>query len=485
MHEERGHFDQAVTAWYEQARSIDVSLEIIAVTTRPIAAARIRRRWPLLRVYCQPGANLSQQYDIAAQAAQGSILIFTEAHCRPRPDFLQQLTQLWCDDPRCAGITARIVPICHNRIAEMDALLWSEGFEQLVPPLGAWRRFNIQGTALRHDVYRQLGGLPHRYNRFAEMIFNARLRDSGFYIAYSDKLVIDHIFRTDLRSYLSDIKSYVCGENLYRQEAPQVDPVNHTFVFPLPPDAHKEDLLWEIFYTLTTDLLRRGLWQRDGLSWRLWCFAWQLWCTGGRRLLWRYRWQAGSAVWRCWWWRWWSRRRLEQAYRQLWPAWSRYYRLQHLLRHSPLAGATPASGLPCSVLAWPSEQQLGFYRAEQHQGRTFCWSGPLMALRLPPCQRERRVRLGLLGSPGNVDPTTIRAYFCGRLLPETAVGSAPAELSWRLPATPHSSCLIVGRLPLVPRLHGQADERLLGLPVQSITIAELGSTMSQQQPRAA
>lgn len=480
---DRGIFEQAVQAWRGQIGGARGGLEIVVAAADRRQAETLQRCHPLVRVVYEAGANFSRQYDLAARAAEGDVLIFTEAHCLPRSDFLQRLEEAWQQESEAAGVTARIVPVCQNLLAEMDARLWHEGWQVLVPVPGEWRRFNIQGTALRRDIYLQLGGLPHRYDRFAEMVFAARLRDAGYRIAYSDRLVIDHFFRTNLREYLADIAAYVRGENAYRRQWPAGGTVNHTFIFPLPADAHKESLLREVLRAVLADFLRRGLWQRDGVSLRLLRYAWQLWSGLGWRLLRRYRWQFRGALLRCHLWRC-SSRRLEPAYRALWPALSRFLRLQHLLRNPPPAADWPAHAY-LSIAEWPEEHRFGFYELERADGRAFCWSGPLAALRLPAADRPRLVRLELLSSQAPPQLADLHAYWAGRRLGQQVVRYRPPELSLVLSPCPRPACLVLGRVPLQPRLCGSNDERLLGLPVAAISVEKAGSEPATRRWRAA
>ncbi|MBA2225840.1 MAG: glycosyltransferase family 2 protein [Gemmataceae bacterium] len=465
---DRNTLGQAIQAWQNQQGQSPLEVELILVTADVKAAVQARQRWPTVHILQESNANLSRLYDLAARAATGDVLIFTEAHCLPATDFLHRLQTVWEDLP-CAGITAHIRPVCPNRLAEMDARLWEEGWCKLVCTPGEWRRFNVQGTALRRDIYLQLGGLPYQYDRFAEMLFAAQLRDAGYTIAYSSKLIMQHIFRGNLRDYISDIFAYVGGENRYRREIGQADQPGHSYVFPLPRDAHKEALLRELVQTLLRDLVGRGLWQRDGITLRLLRYAWLLWWNHGYRLLFRYRWQGRGAVVRCHLWRWLSRSRLEAAYRELWPSWSRFLRLADLLRDPPVpAEMPPECRFPAA--AWPEELQCGLYAQERAEGQAFCWTGPLAVFRLPPSECPRKIELELLASAAPPHLEGIRVWYNGRRLPWKAIHYQRPRLSLFVPPVSASPCLILGCLPLQPWRYGVADSRELGLPVVTVSL---------------
>jgi hypothetical protein len=468
----RNTLTHAVQAWQNQQGISPDEVEFVLVTTDAQAACQARKQWPGFQVLHEPHANMSRVYDLAARAANGDILIFTEAHCLPASNFLQQLQAEWKDLP-CVGITAHIQPVCPSRLAQVDAQLWQEGWRILVQTPGEWRRFNIQGTALRRDIYLKLGGLPYQYNRFAEMVFAAQLRDAGYTIAYSDKLIIQHIFRSELFDYISDIYTYVEGENVYRRETRQTDQPGHSFVFPLPRDAHKVTLLRELRRTLLRDVICRSLWQRDGVTLRLLRYAWRLLSSHGYPLLRRYRWQSRWAILRCQLWRWISRSRLEAAYRDIWPALSRYLRLSDMLRYPCVNADFPTEGY-CAITAWPEDHRLGFYEPERVNGQTFCWTGPLAVLRLPPCDRDRTVELGLLSAVAPAQRQDIRIWFDGQRLPPETLRYQSSGLSLSIPPASRASCLILGCLPLHPWRHGTADFRSLGLPIVSVSVHTAG-----------
>jgi hypothetical protein len=294
---DRGDLRAALGAWRAQKSVPAEQVEVVAATARPA-----RRRPPELeafgvRLVGEPGANLSRLYDLAARAARGDVLVFTESHCVPERDFLAELGRALAATNH-AGVCCRVVPVCDNALAEMDALLCEEGCAIFRTP-GDWRKFNVQGVALRRDAYLAVGGLRHHYGRFAEMLLAADLRDAGLTMSYADGPTVRHRFRTGLRGLQSDIRSYVGGENLYRHEHPGPYRVGHTYAFPLHPDAHKADLVNHLFATLRGDALRRALLRGDGAALSAARRAARLWMQAGTGAYWRDRLAARLAVLRC------------------------------------------------------------------------------------------------------------------------------------------------------------------------------------------
>ena len=52
-----------------------------------------------------PGkAGKSGVRNAGAFAAQGEIVLFTDSDCEPRPDWIEQMVQPFCDDPDVVGV---------------------------------------------------------------------------------------------------------------------------------------------------------------------------------------------------------------------------------------------------------------------------------------------------------------------------------------------------------------------------------------------
>jgi hypothetical protein len=432
------------------------------------------------RFLCEPGANLSRLYDVGARAASGRFLVFTESHCVPERDFLAALDS-HLQATGDVGACCRVLPVCDNALARMDHLLCEEGCSVFRGD-GDWRKFNVQGVALERDTYLEVGGLRHRYDRYAEMLLAAALRDRGRRMGYAAAPTVHHRFRTGLLDVLKDVAAYVDGESAYRRDHPGPDAVGHTFLTTLPDDVYKTDLLAVLVSALGRDVISRDAWRRSHAALSAFVRAATRW-LGAASAGWRAAGGTWMAMGRCHVWRW-HPARLERAYRQMWTSATRWRQL----RAMPAAPrALPPARWPASgswrVDEWPEEHVLGLHAREELHGEPFRWTARTAVLRLPPGPGPREIVLetrGLRRDPG----LGLRAYFQGRRLPGSAVRVEPEAVRLTVPESrPYEpGYLVLLCRPLRPWTRGVADARELGLPLFAVHVRRVQASRADERP---
>lgn len=454
---DRGDLLACLQQWRTQRFPRD-QFEVLLLSQRA-DAANDQGRALSDRFLCAEGGNLSKVYDVGARGARGEFLVFTESHCVPEPDFLEQL-DLHLRSTGQVGACCRIIPVCDNALARVDALLTEEGYA-VFRQEGDWRKFNVQAVALSRRAYLAVGGLAHRYDRYAEMLLAATLRDRGLTMGYAAGASVRHRFRTGLRGVLMDIEAYVAGESLYRWEHPGASRVGHTFIPEFTHEEEKSELHWELCRVLAAEWFRRGrrcerqvLRQHAGR-----------WLRGGARARWWAALASQAAILRCHFWRW-REARLERAYRRVWTAASQWSRLR-FLRRRPQPPATPVADGSLDITELAEHDMLGLHALEQHRGESFRWTGRAAVLRLPLGANTREVVLATRGLRHDPELTV---FIQGRRLDASAVHVEPNVIRLVVPgcAASRDSCLILLCNPLLPWLHGADDRRELGIPIFSI-----------------
>src|SRR5262249_19569437 len=147
----------------------------------------------------------AELYELAAREARGEFLILTESHCIPEPDFLEAMDRFLASSS-WDGACCRSIPICPNALARMDHVTFEEGY-QIFREEGDWRKVNVHGFAIRRQTYLDVGGMPGQYDKFAEMILAAALRDRGCRLGYAEAAAVRHLYRGDLRDVLAFTES--------------------------------------------------------------------------------------------------------------------------------------------------------------------------------------------------------------------------------------------------------------------------------------
>jgi hypothetical protein len=342
--------------------------------------------------------------------------------------------------------------------------MFEEGFEVFRRD-GDWRKVNVHGFALSREAYLAVGGLPHRYGGFAEMMLAAALRDRCFRLGYAEAAAVRHHYRASLGEVRQLIDHFLRGESLYRAEHPGPDRIDYSFIphglAALPPN--KAPLWWSLAGMLAGELiggdraaagrlaaaLGRAL--RPDLLTRRWRLV------GPRLAEW-------LARWRSWFWLWHGPRRA-RAYRDWIEQAGRVSRLECLLRQ-------PRTPLPSQgrvlVSDLPEEDHVGFHVPETSGGQTYRWTGPAALVRLTPRPGARVLRLvtnGLHAQP--FAALNLRVYLDGRPVSGASVREEWDGVTVAIDDHRGSGVGTVGLscTPSRPWEKGVADRRELGLPL--------------------
>lgn len=420
------------------------------------------------RILCEEGASQTCLYDLGARESRGHFLVFTESHCVPGPEFLN-LLDLHLRATGHTGACCRMIPQSDNALARMDELLCEEGCS-IYRQQGDWRKFNVQGVALARDAYLGVGGLQHRYDRFAEMLLAASLRDHGLTMSYAEKPTVRHRFRTNLRDVLADIEAYVGGENLYRAEHAGKDQVGHSFLPVLSQDEHKPQLLNNLARTLLADFLRQGWLRGQGVLRGAFLEATKRWLHGGRLAYWLATLGTWVSVAKCHLFRW-HRKWLERAYRQVWVSASRRTRLGFLLDQWKPRPAQLVEQGRVAITDLADSDWFGLHALESYDGEPFRWTHRTAVIRLNLGRGEQEIVLETRGVRREPVPLELIAYLDGSRLPANAILVEADCVRLRIPKRPGSdqpSHLVLACRPIRPWKRGQPDQRELGLPLFAI-----------------
>jgi GT2 family glycosyltransferase len=206
--------DDTLVDLIRQATCLGEPAEIVVVDASDgrLDAIRTRHaadvRWVQFRQPPGVRVTIPHQRNRGVRAAQGEIIIFIDAGCRPEPEWLRSLVApLLLDEHVTAGLT-----------------LASHGSRGLYDD-GAWRALESRylaecstiNVAFRREVYEVIGGFDERFAYGSDVDFSWRLTDAGYRIRGVPGAIVRHDWggwRRQLR------RSYVYGKarmRLYRK----------------------------------------------------------------------------------------------------------------------------------------------------------------------------------------------------------------------------------------------------------------------------
>lgn len=482
----RGLSERCIGAWATGQTFPREQFEILIAAPDTHDAAELRALQALLSPHDRL-LRLPWHHDMplvaeAARQAQGETLVFTEAHCLPKPDFLEQSAAIAAEHPEWAGFSGRSIPLTHNLLSEIEAEMYDQHISENMRK-HAWLKVLDQCFIVRRAAYESCGGIEPQFGHFAEWLLAARLHRKGHKIGFDPRAAIEHYYVGDLDELEEFTLDFAAGQMLFAQQA-GTDPCGDLF------DEVREwnnRHRWNPAVAATFNrLLRRDLLRLperavaegqpapETLASRPWALAWD-WL--GRRCvprparvaLQRLQNRRQRAV---------VNRHLRSGNRDgakaafviLIDGWVHLARMQFLASQSQKQSAaelTPhahcSEWLPGKLESVPS---CGFHALENWKRTRFRWSEPATMIWLPPLEGDWKI---YIESPAILPASSRRAarfYLNERLVPQTRIvhrendtvisysGSKAKglRLSWTCPAVSSPS-----------------DDRQLGLPIARVS----------------
>jgi hypothetical protein len=417
----------------------------------------------------------------AARQAQGETLVFTEAHCLPRSDFLEQSAAILAEHPDWAGFSGRSIPLTHNLLSEIEAEMYDEHISANMRR-HPWLKVLDQCFIVRRAAYESSGGVEPQFGHFAEWILAARLHRKGLKIGFDPRVAIEHYYVGDLDELEEFTLDFATGQMRFAQQV-GTDPCGDLFDEVREwSDRHRWNpavaasfncLLRRDFLRFPRSAGQNRLGMGQSASWP-WASAWT-WL--GRRCLPQ---QARIALQRL------HNRRLratvnrhlrsnerelaKAAFLLLIEGWVCEARLQFLAneqRQPTTAGLTPSAScsewLPRRI---ESVATCGFHALERWNRTRFRWSEPATMIWLPPLQGDWRITIECPAILPVSHRQAARFYLNERLIPAEQIthrandtviqysdsSSEGLRLSW-----------------ICAPLASPADDRQLGLPISRVS----------------
>jgi hypothetical protein len=418
-----------------------------------------------------PGASLMGLWDAAARASRAPWLLFTEAHCIAEPDCLAVLVGALAEERgfTAANLEQRQAP--HTRVGALTER-WFEAVGAEWARAG-WTRLNLAGVAIHRDAYARAGGLQPRYGLFSSPLLAARLHESGGTVAQVPGAVISHRLEENMGDGIALSADWARGECAVRADHDQV--FCQRYFGPEGLLARHDSYDPEIARTLLSALVPAAASSWRDARWLARETAMRVPAAiSGARV----RLTAERLACAC-------HARVADAPLPMAVRWRSYVAAhESAVRTEQLRWIVDVGGPSTSALSAGSVVSaadfdgalVGMHALEYDGERPFRWTEPVALLRVALPDRHCVLRVdtgGVRGSPLD----HIRSLRVGaRSLPRALMRASGDVLEVSLPrawaqrATRRGVTVLCR--PLVPRRHGSADPRRLGLPIFSVeTIA--------------
>ena len=414
-----------------------------------------------------PGANLIELYNTAAGSASAPWLLFTENHCEGEADCLERALEAIEASPDLEAASIEHGHLTPAVVGQLGARWFDEVYEEWFT-LGAWRRLNLAGFVIRHDIFQRAGGLDARYGLFSTPLLAAQLDERRARVGHLPEARILHVHVDDIDEHHDFSANYTEGECEARTSLPTEFAERYFGFRPLLWNRRSLDArsARRSVALLSRELPRAAFHDRGDGSWilrfiaarlpeaiagirpRLWlaelAFSWSeriadsRWIPGG----WRYR------------------AYLRAQDRVTWLAQLRWIRERADRAAQPLGpGRHPIESLGEGTI-------VGIHGLERHGERYFRWSEPLLTVSID-APGPALVRIDTGGLRGSPRDCVAAAYLGSRRLRKEELTEEGTGL---VVATPGGTIELT--LLCRPLATGPDEERQLGLPIFSVELGE-------------
>jgi hypothetical protein len=426
----------------------------------------------------------------AAKFARGEVLVFTEAHCLPCLDFLDQATQVFIENPAWAGFSGRSIPMTHNLLSEIEAEMYVRDIQRNLET-HPWLKVLDQCFVVRASAYRASGGIEPEYGHFAEWLLAARLHRCGQLIGYDPRPAIQHYYCGDLVE-LEEFTYDFCRGQIRFSHRSATDPCGDLFEeVPLWADRLRFNrsaarCMVRMLRRDALRLMKHRIFNRRESDDEFRVLDWPLstavkWLSHlAIPLDWRIRFcqQQIRRLRRL------TQKKLDcgdrpaatQAFGELMKACSTVGFLSYICETQDdctfeLASSEPTRGSEWSSGIRQSIPTLGFQAIENHQRENFRWSEPATMVKLPPLFGDWTVRIDWLRILTIEQQSQVRFYVNEQLVPRDQVRHIQDRTEIQLKRSEGTDIRLAW---VVPQFISAGDNRRLGRPVRQISWIECG-----------
>lgn len=183
----------------------------------------VAERFPEVRLVRLPERTLpGRARNLAAEAARGELLLFTDADCVVAPDWVQRLVDAHAGGERYAGVGGAVEnALAGNPVAWSGCLV---EFNEFLPsaPRGEVALLPTCNVAYRREVFERYGRFPEDLWPSEDHLFSHALVTGGERLFFDPAIRVRHLFRPQLGAFLRHQRRLGAASATARRRAPDL-----------------------------------------------------------------------------------------------------------------------------------------------------------------------------------------------------------------------------------------------------------------------
>jgi cellulose synthase/poly-beta-1,6-N-acetylglucosamine synthase-like glycosyltransferase len=152
-----------------------------------------------VKLICQDHRGAASARNLGARHALGRVLLFTDADCEPKPDWIEHMLKP-LSDPNVAGVKGSY----RTRQSSLVARFTQAEYEEKYDRLRRARRIDFVDThaaAYRHDLFSEHGGFDPGFLLDEDQELSFRLARAGLELRFAPAAVVFHQHPATVRAY--------------------------------------------------------------------------------------------------------------------------------------------------------------------------------------------------------------------------------------------------------------------------------------------
>ncbi len=135
-----------------------------------------------------------------AEAARGDILIFTDADCEPRPDWIERMITPFLNDPEVVGVKGAYYSRQTELVARFTQVEVEERYDRM-RQLPTTNFIDTYAAAYKRDIFLENGGFDTSLPEVEDQDFSFRLAAKGYKMVFVPEARVYHRHTVSARHY--------------------------------------------------------------------------------------------------------------------------------------------------------------------------------------------------------------------------------------------------------------------------------------------